>query len=242
MEDMLQQGPWEHLDALKTISLQDASFILEHMAKLHAHFWNKTPILKQILKPSRSCSPPMYVTSAWAKFKHNFGKKKEFEQVVKLGNLFFHNYYAFMQYLDAKEPATLLHNDWRLDHMAIRRYEKQLVLTNWMFITQGPAVMDVVMFLGNTMPAQEISSMQPILLRNYHQALIRNLPKDTQYSFEQFSKDFSLCCVLMLNTCLGLVRTRSVREKQLAAFGLDRLIHLIKYNNTLELFEEWQGK
>lgn len=242
LDDILMQGPWEHMDSMHGCSLKDAQFIVEQMARLHAHAWNNQAILKPLRTPKDTCAPPMYLQHAWPKFKRAFAKKKQFEQVLMLGNLFFVKYYDFVErVLETGMPnRTLLQNDWTLDSIAIRRHEQRLVLSNWMLASQGPCVLDLVQFLSTNIAAQDLPSMQPLLLQSYYQALQQNIASSSSnYSWQQFTSEFELAAATSVLSCLNMMRTLTRREKELAAHTLERINTFVQLNKTLDVFQNW---
>ncbi len=97
----------------------------------------------------------------------------------------------------ADAPATLLHNDLRLDNICFDASdgETHCVFIDWQLVRSGPAVSDVAYFLGGALVEDTPAADVDDLLHAYHRALERS-----DYTFEQLQRDYRRALFLNLAT------------------------------------------
>lgn len=97
----------------------------------------------------------------------------------------------------ADAPATLLHNDLRLDNICFDHDddETHCVFIDWQLVRSGPALSDVAYFLGGALVEDTPTADVDALLHAYHRALDR-----PDYSFDQLERDYRRALFLNLST------------------------------------------
>jgi len=283
MEDIYQQlyepamGIFARSNSLSssyTVNFTDAKRIVCAMANMHAETSLLSPIerleFKQrypmLLDPMKTCASPALVMTAWAKFKHTYGRTKkqlaQYEQLITLGNLFFNpiNYFKFMQYMNNHGYQSLCNNKVFGENILLnRQYSGKIVLLDWSLASIAPSVLDLVpliclnMSTSNT-TSGDTTSMQSILLNEYYQSyMMKHLQRyhnstsksstataSLQYrSLHDLTQDFSLMTVNALHSCLQLIRFNSAREREYGMITLERIKQTIDMNQTLSLFRQW---
>ena len=97
----------------------------------------------------------------------------------------------------ADAPATLLHNDLRLDNICFDATDggTHCVFIDWQLVRSGPAVSDIAYFLGGALVEDTPAADVDDLLHAYHRALDRS-----DYTFEQLQRDYRRALFLNLAT------------------------------------------
>ncbi len=101
------------------------------------------------------------------------------------------HYAQLARVLTREVPATLMHNDLRLDNVCFNGTD--CAYLDWQLVRAGPAAYDVAYFLGSALHEAADAAAVEHILRRYHTAL-----NVTGYEFEHLRRDYQRGLVLAL--------------------------------------------
>lgn len=98
---------------------------------------------------------------------------------------------ALVRRLAADAPATLMHNDLRLDNVMFDGDECAFI--DWQLVRRGPAAVDVAYFLSGALAENCEPATEQDILRHYHAAL-----NTADYPFDAFERDYRRAMLMHL--------------------------------------------
>jgi thiamine kinase-like enzyme len=159
-------------DQAEGCSDQDTRNILATMARLHAQFWASESL------DHMSWIAPYSVTSRIMQMRfRQYVDRYLAEEGANLtparrdliGWLKQHGITLTETF--SKEPATLLHGDFRLDNICFDDATGDVVLFDWQTMLAGPAASDLAYFISATLPGDENEDRVDELIDTYHAEL-----------------------------------------------------------------------
>jgi aminoglycoside/choline kinase family phosphotransferase len=132
-------------------------------------------------------------------------------------------------------PRCLTHNDFRPDNMLFRDDGGRIALVDWQTVSFLEAGMDAAYFLGGALDRDTRRSLEPELLRRYHDDLQSH--GVTGYSFDELREDYRHYTFAALTVGLGatlLVKRTERGDRMLMRMISDAAYHVMD-TDALEL-------
>ncbi|NKB98725.1 MAG: phosphotransferase [Pseudomonadales bacterium] len=216
MEDISTAEP---IDQLAGVSMGTMQTIVESVAKLHAHFWQREDLADQfwllpldidakmrseLMHRSQEGFRTMFPDSVAA------GLEDYLVDLADTGVNLCHGLSA--------GPTTLLHCDLRLDNLFFR--DGEVLFIDWQLVRHGNPAYDLAYLFSSGLNGE--ASAEPILAR-YHEALVSN--GITTWSLEDLLVDYSkaLRVVLMNLSSVDQVDLGDGRGVKLLEAWIERL-------------------
>lgn len=169
-------------DQVRGLTPQQTGACLETIGRFHAAWWNSPQFASFTWLPDRNLRAARY-QAAWPKFHEIVGPRLSAGQRALGARL----YERFDDCLAAVErhPQTIAHSDFRADNLLFdpASTDDPVVIVDWQLANRGNGLMDVARLLCGSMPAADRARCEFVLLRRYHEQLVRGGVRD--YSFEQ---------------------------------------------------------
>lgn len=115
-------------------------------------------------------------------------------QISEMGGWIQQNLHAAATTLFDSGPRTLIHNDVQADNVFFAKLDREVVFIDWQMVTYARCVIDVAGWVRGQLEPHARRTVEPQLLRLYHEALVANGVCD--YAFEQCRSDYQLATVL----------------------------------------------
>ncbi|WP_344203623.1 phosphotransferase family protein [Aeromicrobium alkaliterrae] len=206
LEDL---APAVSVDQIDGMTVDQASLALEQAAGLHSASWHD-PVLAARPWLSRVRHAMLTVADALP----GLGAKlsDRFADVLDPDDLT-----TALQLLDLINPlksvldtrTALWHQDFRADNLlfSARDGAVPVAVLDWQTVTFGPALADVALLLGGSLPIEERRAHELDLVRGYHAALVAG--GVTSYSFDECWLDYRTSAVAgVFNGINGPVQVR----------------------------------
>ncbi|MCP5178488.1 MAG: phosphotransferase [Pseudomonadales bacterium] len=224
MEDVSDAAPG---DQVAGANRERCRKILEDIAALHAAFWESDRLFNHFwLLPSDIDVNMRHgmMRDSRAAFEKLFGDTAR-RLTARLDRLETHGVATVRQLCRA--PATLLHNDLRLDNLMFRG--DTTIFIDWQLVRRGPAAFDVAYFLTS---ALDDGGSADDLLAHYHAALCRR--GVSGYSLESLRTDYALALdmVLMGLATVDQMNMGDGRGKLLLETWMQRLANRLDVDGT----------
>jgi Ecdysteroid kinase-like family len=159
-------------DQMRGLAVADAERVMDVLADLHARFW-ESPVLEQdwILSPGEGAFAAMVaqlVGSGVEALRERYGDRVPAAVLDAVAT-------AAPRWSEilrrcAEGPATLVHNDCRLDNVFFRA-DGEPVLVDWQVLARTRGTQDVANLLAGSMDVDDLRASWEPLLRRYHDRL-----------------------------------------------------------------------
>lgn len=203
-----------------TLNDAQVSKSLEWLAHFHASSWNI-----ESCSTSDFCPPPsVAIKSAWngsglwQQGGYHYLATRQFElasidpHTDPWGQLGLHTASDLPLAIDwcLNNPAdrsrlSLIHGDVKAANMAFSRNTSKMAMYDFQYVGIGLGVQDLAKFLTTSIPSRYLNSAdgERQLLKTYHSFLLKRLPKDAKYEFEELVKDWELALVSWVRFLAG---------------------------------------
>ncbi len=232
------------VDQSEGMNLEQAFAAVSVLAQIHAVWWNRADDLNWIpdMIGPRIAFIDQMLTDIQPVFEANFGADLP-PGGLALYRQFSGNYLKVNQFMAARSPWTLVHQDYRVENLLFGDDGTgEVVVIDWQGIGRGPGAYDLAYVLGGSMDTELRREHEQALVRCYHDKLLASGVED--FSFERLWDDYGyahlqggLATSLVTGGSMDLsnergaklVRTMSVRHVQAALDhqGAERLTRII---------------
>ena len=171
-------------DQLTGLALADAERLIDRLADLHARYWTTAPVGDGVLvSPGDGAYAAMIaglVASGAGVVAERFAGAADPDVLAALAD--YAPRWTDVLAACAEGPATLAHNDCRLDNVFFRA-DGEPVLIDWQIPARTRGTADVAYLLSGSMDPQLLHAHWETLVRRYHDRLVERGVKE--YSWEQ---------------------------------------------------------
>ena len=193
----------------------EADLSIRHLAQFHADWW-ESPRLADvhrrlgILRTVEAADSSLHREGhkhRWGRFLEEVGDQLP-ASILEIGERIEKDRVNIPDQL-AASPVTMLHGDYRLDHIFFPSPEggASLAVVDWDSVRPGCGAWEVAYFLCGNMQPQERKAKEMELLSTYHTILMENGVGD--YAFDWLLHDYRLSMLLCL---AGMVSTVTMNE------------------------------
>ena len=104
-----------------------------------------------------------------------------------------------------RSRLSLIHGDVKAANMAFDRHTTSMAMYDFQYVGVGLGVQDLAKFLTTSIPSRHLSDREgeQKLLKTYHSFLVKKLPKDARYEFEELVEDWELALVSWVRFLAG---------------------------------------
>jgi Phosphotransferase enzyme family len=182
-------------DLVTGCSLDRAAVIVEHMARMHARWWDSPELDAQAWLPRPVDSAEVLTRGGsagshpWSLFRKRFGRAMPAE-VLAIGDRVTGDA-SILRRLSCP-PLTLIHGDLRADNVMFDPDETNRVtaIIDWQTASRGRAAIDIATFFVTSLTREDRRAAEAALLPAYVAALARAGVRD--FSLEQCRTDYRL--------------------------------------------------
>lgn len=190
-------------DVLQGCSAEQATIVVQTMARFHAAWWQHPALdtLAWLSDGSSDADARQARYSAMAdEFLDRYGARFDQRIRVLVGQLRT-SYDRLLQIL-ATPPHTLIHGDLHLDNILFHlgTSERHVTILDWQSIARGRGVLDLALFLADSLTSETRRACEAELLDDYHALLVAHGVED--YSHDDLLRDYRLA---LLRQFAGLV-------------------------------------
>lgn len=214
-------------DALRGCSQQAAAFVIDELAKFHAHWWNSPRLQTYTWLPLWG-GDALAMQNRYAQltgpFLERFGQRVS-RPVRAVINALSMSYGAVRRRLQ-QGPVTMVHGDLHLDNIFFYPSECKppVRMIDWQSVARGRGAIDLALFLFGSLETTVRRAVEDDLLRRYYHLLVES--GVTGYSFAQLMEDCRLALLWLLGAnvmWLGSIDIASLggREKALVDATLE---------------------
>jgi thiamine kinase-like enzyme len=228
-------------DQAEGCSDQDTRNILATMARLHAQFWASESL------DHMSWIAPYSVTSRIMQMRFlqyvdrylaDEGANLTPARRDLIGWLKQHGIKLTETF--SKEPATLLHGDFRLDNICFDDATGDVVLFDWQTMLAGPAASDLAYFISATLPGDENEDRVDELIDTYHAELSS---QGVDVSRERLRWQYEVGMLTMLHRLLpttdpGQMELEAGRGLPLLQAWISRIYSRLEYVDYRNIFSQ----
>jgi thiamine kinase-like enzyme len=187
-------------DGLHGCSRTDAALVIDQLARFHAQWWNHSQLDAFSWLPlwggDSHVAQSRYVQFI-GPFLQRFGSRvpKRVREVIDA----LATGYGDVRERLKRSPVTLIHGDLHLDNLlfAPPQHEPGVTVLDWQSVARGRGVIDLAIFLFESLDTTTRRAVEGDLLRQYHGLLLAG--GVTGYDFSQLIED----CRLVLLWLLG---------------------------------------
>lgn len=207
-------------DALGGCSLQDASLVIDWLARFHAQWWNHPQLDTFSWLPVWGGDAQMEQTryrQFLAPFLEHFGQRVP-RPILEVMDTLTTSYGAVRSRLRLA-PVTLIHGDLHLDNLLFHApaQEPGVVIIDWQSVARGRGVIDLALFLFSSLETAVRRTVEERLLQRYYELL--RAGGVTGYSFSQLMEDCRLVLLWLLGAkviWLGSLNVAHLSGRELA--------------------------
>ncbi len=228
-------------DLVAGCSLERTAVVVDHVARMHARWWDSGQLASQPWLPSPVDSAEMFGEApqgqpdAWTTFRARFGRELP-ASVLALGDRLRDDRSVLRRL--SEPPHTLVHGDLRINNVMFSRDGSSDVgaLIDWQTAVRGRGPIDIATLFVTSLKPEDRRTAEVELLPAYHAALLREGVCD--YSFEQCWTDYRLALANQFSQIVFLASmidvSSAVRDDVGAVTGA-RLISALTEIDLLDL-------
>jgi aminoglycoside phosphotransferase (APT) family kinase protein len=177
-------------------SVDEVARVLLTLARVHATWWQAVDLANASWLRLRSLLAPQAMVGAFSEGWPSFLEKLSIpvtSQISETGDWIGQNLQSAATTLFDTGPRTLIHNDVQADNLFFGG-AGSVIFIDWQMATYARCVIDVAGWIRGQLEPEVRRTVEPQLLRLYHDALVGNEVQD--YPFEQCLADYRLATVL----------------------------------------------
>lgn len=189
MEDL---GDQRMCDQVAGCSGDDATAVIEAIARHHAAFWDDPSLVAmdwtcRIIDPPNPQALGPALQASWPIIESQFADLlpgELFDAARRMPD-------SIVSLMDAlsEPPLTLLHGDVRLDNVFFSG-DGSVSLIDWQICGLGRGPYDVAYFLSQSLPSDQRAASEEALVRQYHATLVSCGVDGVSYSFDDCWTDY----------------------------------------------------